>query len=137
MSQNMLVERLKFAKRELTALKTAHTRGFGLLKIYKETLYFSDLGIEEGDIYSDATLTIKFSRDFPPNPFVYTLGDVNVVSVFTGELASFIVSTSSTADNGYTTILKGTAIYYITQRLTFEKIEIFSTAPITSLNLTV
>lgn len=36
MSQNLLGERLKNAKRELTALKTAHRRGLGLLKVYKE-----------------------------------------------------------------------------------------------------
>lgn len=37
MSQNLLVQRLKFAKRELTALKTAHKRGLGLLKVYTKT----------------------------------------------------------------------------------------------------
>lgn len=34
MSQNLLVEQLKYAKRELTDLKTAHRRGLGLLKVY-------------------------------------------------------------------------------------------------------
>lgn len=38
MSQNLLVQRLKFAKRELTALKTAHQRGLGLLKVYSKTI---------------------------------------------------------------------------------------------------
>lgn len=31
---NLLTQRLKFAKRELTNLKTAHRRGLGLLKVY-------------------------------------------------------------------------------------------------------
>lgn len=37
MSQNMLVDKLRAAKQELTALKTVHRRGLGLLKIYTGT----------------------------------------------------------------------------------------------------
>ena len=40
MTQNLLVQRFKDAKKELTALKTTHLRGIGNLKIYKETITF-------------------------------------------------------------------------------------------------
>lgn len=35
---NLLSQRIKEAKRELTALKTSHRRGLGLLKIYTQTI---------------------------------------------------------------------------------------------------
>lgn len=108
MSQNMLVERLKFAKRELTALKTAHFRGMGLLKIYKATYYFSQAGIEE-DYFYDAVVTIKFSRDFAPYPFTYALGDIVERTYIWW--TSFGADSIDYKDDGYTMILKGAALY--------------------------
>lgn len=130
MSQNLLVERLKFAKRELTALKTAHQRGLGLLQIYNKVYYFSGAGIEEGGAY-DVVVTIKFSRNFSPYPFAYVLGDMaeRDISWWT----SFTVSSIDYSDDGYTMTMEGEAIYYIGGSVRLEKITAFSTAPITSL----
>ena len=37
MTVNLLSQKLKAAKKEITDLKTAHKRGFGNLKIYRES----------------------------------------------------------------------------------------------------
>lgn len=134
MTVDLLSSRLKAAKRELTALKTVHMRGFGLLKIYKSTLYFSQAGIQEGYIYRNGALVIKFSQEFPPNPFVYALGDL---SMEFGRDPSFDPKTFDFSDGGYTATLRGTLIYYIEGATRLEKITVFSTAPITSLEATV
>ena len=71
MSQNLLVERLKAAKRELTALKTAHRRGLGLLKVYKKEYTIQTPG--DNNAY---WLTIDLGFSISPFPFVqlYTAG---------------------------------------------------------------
>lgn len=132
MTVDLLSQRLKAAKRELTNLKTAHTRGFGLLKVYKETIYFSQTELEEGYIYSNASVTIKFSKEFPPNPFVYVLGDI---SMEYGLEPAFMAKTIEFSDGGYTVTIGGEIIYYISESLRLEKITAFSTAPIISLGV--
>lgn len=132
MTVDLLSQRLKAAKRELTNLKTAHSRGFGLLKVYKETIYFSQTELEEGYIYSNASVTIKFSKEFPPNPFVYVLGDI---SMEYGREPAFVPKTIEFSDGGYTVVIGGEVIYYISERLRLEKITAFSTAPIISIGV--
>lgn len=64
---DLLVQRLKAAKRELTALKTAHRRGLGLLKIYAE-----DAEIEEQQTgLWNIIITITFATNSTPYPFAY------------------------------------------------------------------
>lgn len=128
MSQNMLVDRLKFAKRELTALKTAHTRGLGLLKIYKTEFDYSQTGKPDGYIYN-AVVTVKFSRDFAAYPFAYVLGDINRNSgIF---WPSFEAEVVSFKDSGYTLVVSGRAVYATSENL--RKVTAVSTAPIISL----
>lgn len=65
----VLVERLKRAKKELTALKTAHKRGVGLLKVYEE-----DVAPEPPDYTRwELTMTVNFGVDSTPFPFVYAV----------------------------------------------------------------
>lgn len=72
---NTLGQRLKYARRELTALKTAHPRGLGNLRVYRKS----------GTTTSPATngvyrITIKgtFSSLFTPYPFFQAmLGSVS------------------------------------------------------------
>lgn len=63
---DLLVQRLKSAKRELTALKTTHKRGLGLLRIYKFTVKLSPPS--DGIYYIE--LTIDFSDNFAPFPYI-------------------------------------------------------------------
>lgn len=63
---NTLSQRLKYAKRELTALKTAHPRGLGNLRVYRknETIVSpSVMGAYE------ARISGSFSSLFAPYPY--------------------------------------------------------------------
>lgn len=64
---DLLVQRLKAAKKELTALKTAHKRGLGLLRIYTEDGEIPDIGSGFWII----TATITFTEGSAPFPFAY------------------------------------------------------------------
>ena len=138
MTVDLLSSRLKAAKRELTALKTAHTRGFGLLKVYTKTLNYSQTGIAEGGIYTNATLTISFSRDFPPRPFVYVLGDIDVTAgTEIGRWPAFNARTFDYSSDGYTVVMGGTLIYLLSAATPLEKVKAFATSPIISISATV
>lgn len=67
---NTLSQRLKYAKRELTALKTAHPRGLGNLRVYRKSETLVTPGAS--GIYN-ATITGTFSSLFSPYPFVQAL----------------------------------------------------------------
>ena len=61
---NTLAERLKYAKRELTALKTAHRRGVGLLKVYH---YEYELDLPTGEVsFYILTVNVTFSSTAYP-----------------------------------------------------------------------
>lgn len=133
MSQNMLVERLKFAKRELTALKTAHRRASSLLKIYSYWYSFSDFNIPVGYL-GDALVTIQFSSRFAAYPFVYGIGN----TYFGQSQGSYLVLTSyGTAwfeftNSGFTVKLHASIAYYNQYGLTGFYIK--STSPIISIS---
>lgn len=65
----VLVEKLKWAKQELTALKTAHKRGVGMLRIYEENIAPQ---ASDGTPW-DLTITLTFGADTAPYPFVYAI----------------------------------------------------------------
>lgn len=60
---DLLVQRLKAAKRELTALKTAHRRGLGSLKVYEYPLEISG--------YNDKAYILNVHIDFDENATSY------------------------------------------------------------------
>lgn len=64
MTVNLLSQRLKAVKRELTALKTAHMRGLGLVETYRYTGY-----IEYQSGLSTLKFNIDFSNDYAAYPF--------------------------------------------------------------------
>lgn len=68
---DLLVERLKVAKRELTALKTAHLRGLGLLKVFDETVGLDIEGRTGLIWYVD--IILQFSAGFAKFPFVQAI----------------------------------------------------------------
>lgn len=71
---DLLVQRLKNAKRELTALKTAHKRGLGLLKLYEFT---APLDVQERLGFWSVKLTVNFAEDQSPFPFLQWIPVVN------------------------------------------------------------
>lgn len=126
MIQNLLVQRFKSAKRELTALKTTHPRGIGNLKIYKETITFTAPSLS----FPDAVITVTFSQNFAAYPFVYILGygaDIGGKYYF-----SMKPKTINYTNNGYTAVFEADAVYY--PSLVPNKFEVYSTSPATSIN---
>lgn len=81
---DLLVQRLKAVKRELTALKTAHRRGLGLLKVYRREETFTPPGGQ--GTYNGIKITISFSRNFAKSPLVslsgLTMGSMTVQSLY-------------------------------------------------------
>ena len=125
MTQNLLVQRFKSAKRELTALKTTHPRGIGNLKIYKEIITFT----ASGGSFKDAVITVTFSQNFAAYPFVYILGYGADVS---GKYyISMDTKTINYANNGYTAVFEAAAIYY--PELVPNRFDVYSTSPATSI----
>ena len=66
MTVDLLSVRLKECKRELTALKTAHQRGLGELKIFRYPLQISGYN----DHVYELTVTVDFDPNFTAYPFV-------------------------------------------------------------------
>ena len=128
MTQNLLTQRFKHAKRELIALKTAHPRGLGLLKIYKETITFT----ASGGSFKDAIITVTFSQNFAAYPFVYVMGygaDID------GKYYSSMTTTSlNYTNNGYTATFEADAVYY--PAWVPNKFDVYSTSPTTSITYT-
>lgn len=63
---NLLATKIKEIKRELTALKTAHTRGLGNIKIYDYFVQVDPSGHQTGAYYLNVTIT--FDRRFAAYP---------------------------------------------------------------------
>lgn len=64
---DLLTQRIKAAKRELTALKTAHRRGIGLLKLYESDV---SLDVQERLGFWSIEVTINFAEGQSPYPFL-------------------------------------------------------------------
>lgn len=67
MSVDLMSVRLKECKKELTALKTAHLRGLGTLKIYDYEGTIPDIG----DGFWYVTAQVSFDDNAAPFPFTY------------------------------------------------------------------
>lgn len=127
MTQNLLVQRFKNAKSELTALKTTHPRGIGNLRIYKETITFTGSAV-----WLEGTVTINFSQNFAAYPFVYLVGygvrrTVTYFASIGGDSINYI-------DNGYTAVFEATALY--DPEDIPNKFDVYSTSPMTSITYT-
>ena len=125
MIQNLLVQRMKAAKREITALKTAHQRGLNL-KVFSEERYFTNSEIG----FYDGVITVTFDQGFAAYPFAYVLG--HTLNPDQMEFYSVRVDSVVYRDNGYTMDFIGSFVYYpedITNRFS-----VYSTSPITSIS---
>lgn len=128
---NTLSQRIKFAKRELTNLKTAHNRGFGLLKVYTTKYKFSDIpGANPGE-WMDAIITINFSNNFAPYPFAYLIGPVN----FNPDMSFLAVDIDQIQykNSGYTAVFTGEITYVPSGGL--DSMTLFSVSPPTSISI--
>lgn len=124
MTQNLLVQRFKNAKSELTALKTTHPRGIGNLRIYKETITFTG-----SVVWLEGTVTINFSQNFAAYPFVFLVGygERRTVTYF----ASIGGDSINYTNNGYTAVFEATALY--DPESIPNKFDVYSTSPMTSI----
>lgn len=128
MTQNLLVQRFKDAKKELTALKTTHLRGIGNLRVYKETITFTAPSTKIGDM----VVTVTTSQNFAAYPFIYVLGyGADIGGKY---YASMDTKSVNYINNGFTATFEGEAIYY-TDWVT-NKLDVYATSPITSITYT-
>lgn len=76
MTVNLLSQRLKVVKRELTALKTAHMRGLGNVKVYKQRV---DVPQDGHTGVHDITVTVTLDNTYAAYPYVdlYPVADTN------------------------------------------------------------
>lgn len=129
MNQNMLVERLKYAKRELTALKTTHQRGLGLLKVY--TVSYIIQPPDTSAVVLTLKLIINFSGIAYPLAGFFPYSD-DPTDLWGGALFATTPSFLYT-NNGYTiefeeAIVAASGVLY--------KIFVYSTSPISSISYT-
>lgn len=125
MTPNLLVQRFKSAKRELTALKTTHPRGIGNLKIYKETIIFT----ASSGTFKDAVITVTFSQNFAAYPFVEIVGyGVDLGGIYYSSMSS---ETVDYTNNGFTAVFQADAVY--SPELVPNRFDVYSTSPATSI----
>jgi len=122
---DLLAQKLKFAKRELTALKTAYARGLGNLKVYTREYTIPSAG--HRDYTYTIILTLNFDTDFAPYPYVYLLPTLPDVGLrFNVEAEGFEYS-----DGGRKAIFH---IFYNYQNDALDKFTVISTAPVSSMS---
>lgn len=126
MTTDLLTARLKAAKRELTALKTAHQRGLGLLRIYRETV----IPDNQDGIY-DAAVTVTFVEGSAPYPFVTVVGYYDTQNLYD---SSFAVDELEYQNNGMTAIFSG-ELTVDSSGVWPKKFDVLSTAPIQSITI--
>ena len=122
---NTLSQRLKYAKRELTALKTAHPRGLGNLRVYRRSETIVTPG--SSGIYN-ATITATFSSLFAPYPYVQAVPGPTPDHVIILQFKDFEYNSNGM---GFTAILTG----WFTAGSVAIPYKILSLAPVESVNV--
>lgn len=107
MTVNLLTQRLKSAKRELTNLKTAHKRGLGNLKVFKNEYTFVPPG---GEGSPDGKIIFKFSQNLAPYPFAYVVG-YGYQLTYGNYISCVDVDSITYKDNGYTIEMDASFLY--------------------------
>lgn len=113
---NLLSLKIKAIKRELLALKTAHIKGIGNLKMYSRTI---NIGPSHG--HTLLKIITEFEETSVPYPFVQVFGGVDSENDPT-----FDTLGGGYTNNGFTSITTGTG--FVLQDV--ETIYIESTSPI-------
>lgn len=130
MTVNLLSQRLKAAKRELTALKTAHRRGLGSLAVYEFQMAL-DVPVEAQTGFWYLDLTLTFDRSFPAYPFAQVIApngpasDYYTANIFEGEQSKVY------GNSGYS--LMFTVPFFYSVKTTPYPVYFYSTAPIVSI----
>lgn len=121
MTVDLLSARLKAAKRELTALKTAHERGLGNLRVYE----FQDTIPSAGHQDEAWTLmiSIDFDEKFSPYPFIYLIPTIQNTGLRFNVDAEGFQYTNGGKSAEY-------KIYYSYEEAALDLYTIISTAPI-------
>jgi len=121
---NLFVQRLKHAKRELTALKTACQRGLGTVKIYSETAAGLEVGHTSGSWA--VTITANLDQAFAAYPFMMVVPQVDSSFAYSLEVTSMQYE-----DSGYTAKFKANWKYDANAG---GVVTIYSTSPIDSVS---
>lgn len=121
---NTLSQRLKYAKKELTALKTAHPRGLGNLRVYRRIETIVSPADGGGRIREyEAKISGNFSSLFAPYPYTQVVIGNSPEDVSMLSMADF----EYTSDGmGFATIIDG----LFTQPSVPITFEILSLAPV-------
>ena len=123
--ENLFIQRLKYAKRELTALKTSYVRALGMLKIYTDTVNVPSTG-HQGGLWT-VIVTVNFSQKFTAYPFVNVIPEVG--NDFTHSMEFDTVEYSN---NGYTAIFHLTWLY---RSGAGTDVTIYATSPIENISI--
>lgn len=84
---NTLSERLKYARRELTALKTAHPRGLGNLRVYRKSVTLTSPGSSRASY--NIIIDITFGAGYKPYPFVQVIKGPSPGTIFLFDIQEF------------------------------------------------
>ncbi|MBP5470025.1 MAG: hypothetical protein J6Z11_12365 [Candidatus Riflebacteria bacterium] len=123
MTVNLLSQKLKAAKKEITDLKTAHKRGFGNLKIYRQKQIIDVSGHPTGTYYI-LSVNVNFSSSFSAYPFVSIIPNAE-------NYAQNIIL-QRYFNNGYS--ITQEFLWNTNSSLNSHFVEIFSISPITSVS---
>ena len=121
---NLFIQRLKYAKRELTALKTAYVRGLGMMKVYEQTATAPSAGHESG--FWTLIINVGLDTSFTAYPFVQLIPQVSSSFEYSIEYESMQYENS-----GYSASFRTSWRY---QAGTGSDVTVFSTSPITSIS---
>lgn len=119
---NLLTSKIKCLKRELTALKTSHTRGLGNIKIYHYSVAVDKSGRPP---YTDLVVTVQFDTSFNAYPLVQILPTVLDNGDYSMEQVGMDYSGS-----GYTV----NARFVWSYKAGTDSFTVESTIPVTSVN---
>lgn len=123
---NLLSQRLKAVKAELTNLKTAHERGLGSLQVYSYPVNIDPSGHESG--FWELIITAEFDRTFAPYPFIYLEPEIrNSFDDHSLEMESFTYS-----DDGFSIVFR--SIWWYSG--TAHNARLVSSAPVINVSYT-
>ncbi|MBQ8984325.1 hypothetical protein IJ098_00500 [Candidatus Saccharibacteria bacterium] len=118
---DLLVQRLKAAKRELTALKTAHRRGLGLVKLYEKTI-----ALTPPTQY--LAYVIKLTIVFEPSSQAYPF--IQLVPTVLSDTSAIDLGGIEYIDSGMSCIV---SFEWIRSEPIVDRIDIVSSSPIKSI----
>lgn len=123
--ENSLARRLINAKNELRALKTAHNRGLGTIKLYSSAIDIQK-PTTQSPLFGDVTVTINIDPDNEPFPFIST-----ATKFTTSSVGIIILSKLKASNDGYTIYASGDVV--LPAAASSTPMKVVSTSPISSI----